>query len=255
MVSDTRPDMATINAYVDGELETAQAAHVAQAIAADPQLASMVAKLHALKSAVGVAFINRDVIAVAHHKPLFSRASLLAAAACLVIAIMGSGLWYGFGQRSVNNVITQALLQHDNWLLNPQVISPVPTTVSALVTPDLTPAGLTLAGVQKKVPLGKTSATRYAYVGTRGCKLSLFVSARDDVFAGLGDSARPDALIASWAVANRSFLLIARKMNHERFNVITKALEAATARAVALDEPMRLALLQSRKPCLDKNFS
>ncbi len=254
-MSKNRPDTATINAYVDGELETAAAANVAQAVAADPQLAAMVAKLHAMKSAVGEAFINGEVIAVTHHKPLLSRTSMWAAAACLVVAVIGSGLWYGVTQRSSGDVIAQALVEHDNWLVKPRVAEKNIINTAALVTPDLTPAGLTLSGVQKNIPLGDNLGQRYAYVGTRGCKLSLFVSEQDYAFEGIGNTARPDALITKWAVANRGFLLVARSMNQERFAVIAKALEAATARAVALDEPMRLAMIQSRKPCGDKKIS
>jgi len=254
-VSEIQPDITKINAYVDGELEAAEAAGVAEAIATDPQLAEMVANLHAMKSAVGEAFINGEVIAVTPHKPLLSRTSLMALAACLVIAVIGSGLWYGLFQRSTNDVVTQALLQHDNWLVKPQAAPSGVFNVSVLITPDLTPAGLTLSGVQKNVQLGTTFGQRYAYVGTRGCKLSLFVSAQNNAFEGLGKLTRPDALIVKWAVANRGFLLVARKMNSERFKVIAKALEAATARAVALDEPMRLAMMQSRKPCRNKNLS
>ncbi len=254
-MSKTRPDIAIINAYVDGELDAADAAGVAEAVAVDPQLASMVANLHAMKSAVGDAFINGEVIAVTPHKPLLSRASVMAAAACLVVVVIGSGLWYGLSQRSSGDVITQALLQHDNWLVKPKAAQNGVVNVAALITPDLTPAGLTLSGVQKNIPLGDTFGQRYAYVGTRGCKLSLFVSERDHAFEGIGNTARPDALIVKWAVANRGFLLVARNMNQERFRVIAKALEAATARAVALDEPMRLAMVQSRKPCGDKKIS
>ncbi len=254
-MSEIQPDIATINAYVDGQLDAADAAVVAEAIAADPQLASMVANLHAMKSAVGDAFSRGDVIAVTSHKSFLSRTSRIAAAACLVIALAGPGLWYGFGQRNTGDVITQALLQHDNWLVEAQAASSTAIKVSALITPDLTPAGLTLSGVQANVQLGAASGQRYAYVGTRGCKLSLFVSEHVDAFAAIGNTDRPDALIAKWAVANRGFLLIARNMNQERFGVIAKALGVATARAVALDEPMRLALKQSRKPCGDKKIS
>jgi len=254
-VSETRPDIAIINAYVDGELEAADAAGVAEAIAADSQLASMVANLHAMKSAVGDAFNTSEVIAVTPQKPYLSRASLMALAASLVVAVIGSGLWYGLSQRNTDDVISQALLQHDNWLVKPQAAQNGIINAAALITPDLTPAGLTLAGVQKNIPLGDTFGQRYAYVGTRGCKLSLFVSERDHAFEGIGNTARPDALIVKWAVANRGFLLVARNMNQERFRVIAKALEAATARAVALDEPMRLAMLQTRKPCGGKKVS
>jgi len=254
-VSEIRPDIATINAYVDGELDAAEAASVADAVAADPQLALMVANLHAMKSAVGGAFNTSEVIAVTPVAPLLSRRSLMAVAASLVVAMIGSGLWYGIGQRSRDDVISQALLQHDNWLDKSLAAQNGVANVAALITPDLTPAGLTLSGVQKNIPLGDTFGKRYAYVGKRGCKLSLFVSERDHAFEGIGNTARPDALIVRWAVANRGFLLVARNMNQERFGVIARALEAATARAVALDETMRLAMVQSRKPCGDKKIS
>jgi len=254
-VSETRPDIAIINAYVDGELEAADAAGVAEAIAADSQLASMVANLHAMKSAVGDAFNGGEVIAVTTQKPFLSRTSLMAAVACLVIAIVGPGLWYGLSQRNAGDVVAQALQQHDNWLVKPMAAVEGVIKAAALITPDLTPAGLTLSGVQNNVRLGDTFGQRYAYVGTRGCKLSLFVSGQDHAFEGIGNTARPDALIVKWAVANRGFLLVARNMNQERFRVIAKALEAATARAVALDEPMRLAMLQTRKPCGGKKVS
>ena len=254
-MNEIRPDIATINAYVDGELDAADAAGVAEAVAADPQLALMVANLHAMKSAVGGAFNTSEIIAVTPPAPFLSRASLMALAASLVVAVIGSGLWYGLSQGRTDDVISQALLQHDNWLVKPQAAQNGVINAAVLVTPDLTPAGLTLSGVQKNIPLGDTFGQRYAYVGTRGCKLSLFVSERDHAFEGIGNTARPDALIVKWAVANRGFLLVARNMNQERFGVIARALETATARAVALDEPMRLAMIQSRKPCSDKKTS
>jgi len=254
-VSISQQNMETINAYVDGELAPHEAARVAEEIATDPQLAAMVAKLHAMKSTVSVAFNTQEVIAIAQRKPLVAQSVVGAVAACLLVAVIGGGIWYSVAQRSSNKVVAAAMLQHDNWVAEYQVASSPLIKASALVTPDLTPAGLTLAGVQKNIKLGLTSAQRYAYVGSRGCKLSLFVSSQNNAFEGLGNLARPDALIVKWAVANRSFLLVSRKMNPQRFKTIAKALEAATAREVALDEPMRYALMQSRKPCRDKNIS
>ncbi len=254
-MSISQQNIETINAYVDGELGPQEAARVAEEIAADPQLAAMVAKLHAMKSAVSVAFNTQEVIAVAQYKPFFARSSVRAVAACLLVAVIGGGIWYSLTPDPANEVIAAAVLQHDNWVAEYQEPSSPLIKASALVTPDLTPAGLTLAGVQKNIKLGLTNAQRYAYVGKRGCKLSLFVSSGGNAFEGLGNLTKPDALVVKWAVANRSFLLVSRKMNPQRFKTIAKALEAATAREVALDEPMRYALMQSRKPCRDKNIS
>jgi hypothetical protein len=254
-VSISQQNIETINAYVDGELAPQEAARVAEEIAADPQLAAMVAKLHAMKSAVSVAFNTQEVIAVAQRKPFFTQSAVRAVAACLLVAVIGGGIWYSVAQRSSNEVVAAAMLQHDNWVAEYQEASSPVIKTSTLVTPDLTPAGLTLAGVQKNVKLGTTNGQRYAYVGRRGCKLSLFVSSEGNAFEGLGNLTRSDALIVKWAVANRSFLLVSRKMNPHRFKTIAKALEAATAREVALDEPMRYALMQSRKPCRDKKIT
>ncbi len=239
-----------MNAYVDGELTPAQSARVASAIADDPQLAAMVAKLHAMKSAVADVFDNQEVIAITPARTVRSSSSFKAVAASIFVVLIGGGIWLAQLQQVPNNLVGQAFELHDNWASTSLPGISLAATPPVIVTPNLEPAGLTLAGVEENLRLGEISASRYAYVGSRGCKLSLFVTAQATAFVKLEESSTPKGLIAKWADKNTGFMLIARRMNPDRFKVIAKALKKATSKSLTLDEPMRQAMVQSRQPCL-----
>jgi hypothetical protein len=248
----TKPDFATLNAYVDGNLDPQAAAKVASAAAAEPALARELAKLHALKAAVREAFDEPAVIAVFPPRPRRGRLLGRAMAAGLAAAIAGAGVWFAIDhldrQPAPQGIAFQALGDHDRWLQHPDHAVAVPT-VSEIQLPDLTLSGLTVARYDPGVRLNGTPATHIGYVGKNGCHLSLFVltGAPVDLQALAADRS---VLADGWTVGNASYLAISRHMDPVRFATLAHALKLATRNGVPLDERVRTALAAAHQPCL-----
>jgi len=248
-----KPDFATLNAYVDGELEPPVAARVARAAAEDAGVAAELAKLHAVKATLTDAFDTSTVITVYPPRSALGHLPRIAMAACLAIAIVAAGLWFGMPrfayQRASADVFAAALIRHDKWLTQPVRMEPIPVAAGFLM-PDLTLSGLRMESVDRNVKLDGVPATRIGYVGHKGCHLSLFVVKADKAIdtRAVGDN---DLLHAdSWVINGTSYLAIARRMDPVRFATVSHALRLATENGVRLDARIRTALAKAHQPCV-----
>lgn len=265
------PDFETLSAYVDGELDPAWAADIADLAARDPAVARRVAKLHALRAAVGG--MTADVVvlptpAVGRRSRSSGRRTWLplspwrgAAAALLLLAGL-SGIAWGvsdrFGGAAGKDWIAVAIDRHDAW-------SDRPTGPVGAVGFDggrhdvlLALAGLTPAHRDAWLARDGREVLHTGYVGRRGCRLSLFrISHPTDetVVAAVTPSADLDMTLSSallqsrWQTGQAIYVLLARDMDDGRFTVLSQALREATARRDAPDAAMMADLETARQPC------
>lgn len=246
-MSDKPTRIERLNAYIDGELAPADAADVAAEIAGDAQASRVVANLHGLKSALSTAFEPDDVPSgevSRGDRPTRRRGRGVAVAGLAVLAMAVVAWWtMGLNTMRAHDLVATALEVHDGW----EQASARPA--AHRVVPDLRLAGLRVAGRTADVALGPLRATRIAYVGRNGCRLSLYAFARDENTAQPVSQRSTDALVESWSVGAYGYLLVARQMNETRFGVIAEALKQATARAVPVVPGMRTAMAGARQPC------
>ncbi len=90
-MKDRQVTFEMLNAYVDGELDTAAAAEVARAVAEDPALAREVAALSRLRSAVAES-IEAPPLSVPAPPSTSGRGMAIAASIAFVVFIAGSVL-------------------------------------------------------------------------------------------------------------------------------------------------------------------
>src|SRR5690606_20520502 len=120
---------------------------------------------------------------------------------------------------------------HDAWVraagAHPQPVAAVP----GVFAPELGAAGLALATAERDVVIGGRPASHAGYVGSRGCRLSLFAMSPGDPVPDVLTLGEADRLLwASWETRSARFLLIARKMDETRFATIAGVLRSMTSR-------------------------
>lgn len=260
----TRPSWIELNAYVDGELDAGRAASVAKAAAADPEVAAQIAALQRLKA---VASRSVEQIPPA-PPPLVRRRSRwrYGAAACLALLLLGAGLLLtdrtpGPGGGAW---VARGWAGHAAWLSGGE-------RPAAEVGPAAVLAALAALGGRAQIPQLDVARLRLdhvavlpadgavgellhlGYLGTRGCRLSLFVFAADAAWPrALTLPAEGSRLGVGWRVADLGYLLLAQGMDRRRFELIAEKVGEATRRAAPFDDATRSALRRSREaspPC------
>ena len=93
-MSDRQITFEMLNAYVDGELDTATAAEVARAIAEEPALAREVVALSHLRSAVAES-LEAPPLSVSAPPSTTGRRTAIAASIAFVVLVAGSVLIVG----------------------------------------------------------------------------------------------------------------------------------------------------------------
>ncbi|MFV2092405.1 MAG: hypothetical protein ACC634_04915 [Hyphomicrobiales bacterium] len=249
-----------LNAYVDGELDASTSARVAEAAAADPEVAASIAKLQRMKATLGEAFENVHVINV-HTRPRWHQAGWLVAAS-LAAAIVIGGIWLvnspllpgGVGQPAPAGAVVSAMLRaHDQWLGDGTARQLRAIPVAGLRPPNLTPAGLSIASYQSPVDMGGTMATQISYIGKRGCRLSLFIAPATPELAKMARlTGEQEPLVEAWQANQAQYLLVSRLMHQTRFATIAAALKAATTNGGLYGDRFSMALATARQPCNDK---
>lgn len=246
----TRSDaeIERLNAYVDGELDAAEAAEVAALIASDRDAARLVAMMARVKSGVRDAFPSSletgDVLP--GRRPWPARAL---AAACLLLTVAATSWILLRPPAPPGDIIAMALQYHDGWH-NAVADRPEAASVTPDFTvPDLTAAGLTVSTVQTGVALGAVTAAHVTYEGSRGCRLSLYAYPAQPGVPEISADLGAETLIERWNAGALDYLLIARLMDGRRFGVIAAALREATSRALPMDDRTRTAMSRTRRPC------
>jgi hypothetical protein len=94
-------------------------------------------------------------------------------------------------------------------------------------------------------------ATHFAFLGPKGCRLSLFeTAASKENPAGLDISITGGLLSARWADAERDYTLVTRNMDRMRFAVIANAVYDATRSRGAVDPQLLANVREARQPCV-----
>ena len=239
-------DVPRLSAYVDGELEPAEAAGVAADIAGDRDTARAVAGLTALKAGVRDAF-DAGGGGIPGIRPGPRRTGIAAAgivAACLTGL---GGAWWTYDTDSRSGVLAGAVAHYDGWL-DTGVIRTA-SAPGSIIVPDLTQAGLTARTIEPAVRLGAVTASHVTYLGRRGCRLSLYAYQAEGAGHALPPPAEAGVLADRWTVRGLDYLLVARRMNAERFRMLAGAMRKATRDAAPPDAATRIAIGRARQPC------
>lgn len=263
----TRPSAEQLSAYIDGELDADTAVFVADAAARDADLARQLADLTKLKATLPLtmpAMPDIEIPSKARRRAGWSRASrkigLGFAAALTVAAVLGAGGWLGAPveaplQQVAASRIGLAEAHHRGWTPRAgegvdNLMVQVGASGLGYMAPDLSAAKLTLA-VAEAIDLNGAAATHFGYIGTRGCKVSLFVSR--NAFEDLAISPQGDMRQAGWTVRELSFLMMASGMDPARFDEIVEATREFTRFQLPFDDRTRQQLAAARAlsaPCM-----
>lgn len=258
-----RPDFEEICAYVDGELDAVAAARIALAAARDGAVAAQIAQLTELKSLLPAAVLDGKAANFELDAPTqrggSSRHIGAIAASLLVLGILVGGAAFAPSiSTSGPSEYEIALARHHDWALRGDVPSTTddPATRTAaieqrFVAPDLSAAQLSLR-VAETFERGAGVVRHFGYVGTRGCKLSLFVMFDGSSFSP--EAQNPSGpRRAAWSNDGVGFLAIADGMDERHFETIVAVLRDFSIERVPIAQPSVDQLVASRsrsKPCI-----
>lgn len=232
------PSWQDLNAFADGELSPDEAAAVGQALAGDPGAVQDLAAILRLKRTMRG---RRRKAAPAAAAVMVALAMAVAVAAALV----------GGGRDTAT--ATDPAREHAVWASR-ELAEPLPGgALTALPPPpDLSAAGLTLVMVRALAGPDGRMLLHMGWVGTRGCRVSLFASPG----AGGADSdSGPGAAGGewSWVLDGTAYRLLASGMPPERLEAIAEAAHESLRRRQAPDGDTRALLARSRAaspPCI-----
>jgi anti-sigma factor RsiW len=249
-------DFEMLSAYVDGELEPAEAARVAAAAASDPRLAGAIARLQSLRAS-----ISDDVPAFVHVPAVAAHANRgrwigWAAAAVIVCGLALSAGFLALRGDAQSTALARDLAPlvelHDRWLETSVPSSALRVASATPVDTLLAATGLRLVLTDRLVVDGASDATHSRFVGERGCRLSLFVApAAGPAPDRLEITEQAGLHVAHWVREARSYTVVARDMDANRFHMIASSLrqilpEDGDHQATRLAH----ALGEARQPCL-----
>ena len=255
------PGWDEVNAYVDGELAPRDAARVARAVADDPELAATVAMLARLKAAAAESVRTPDLTLPA--PPPARRRLAVAAAAILGLFALVAILWPATDRPGSSLAwLDQAEAGHVAWAAAPAAAQADGQAGALLaarwkfggaaVIPVLDAARLKLALV-RTVPLEEGEALHLGYVGSRGCRVSLWVrSAPAALPREIVERHRGGTSSYVWRAGELAYALIASGMAADRLATLAHAVHGASLERAPFDAETRTALRRSREtsqPC------
>ncbi|AEG05559.1 anti-sigma factor family protein [Sinorhizobium meliloti] len=253
--NDLNPDI--LSAYVDGELEPEEASRVARLIASDEAVARRAAKLSEMKAAVAGMAPEIVVVTVPRPRPASRWMLSFAAGACASLLVFAVA-WFGLARAPVgvpaglpgDAAVRDAVLEHAAWVGGSFTPPMLPASAPADVfVPAMNAAGLTPVFARETSVNGE-AALHTGYVGSSGCRLSLFRIARPDVEHGFDMSSDDGLLHASWSGDAASFLLVARGMDEARFALLAGALKLASEENGRGKQKIIASLGAMRQPCI-----
>jgi anti-sigma factor RsiW len=249
-----------LSAYVDGELDAANAARVADAAASNPALATAIARLQGLRASVAAGipeFVHLPTASVRQAKVRWRRLHRIAIAASVAILLLG-GLAVFINQSGeqtprLAKELAPAVAIHDRWLESSQPAMPLEAVAAVPLDRLLAATGLRLVLKDRTELDDGIEAVHSRFVGERGCRLSFFES----VASRSADPERMDighdgALrLARWTDGRLAFVVVARDMDPVRFATIAGALrEMGSLDAAPPMEELIASLSAARQACL-----
>lgn len=263
-----RPDLQRINAYIDGELSSAEAAEVAGALALDRALAERVATLSHLKATIQASLETPDVElhggGAPHGSHLRYAMAMVACAAVLLLVVFGATMAPWWPGRHAPTALTRAWELHAAWTRESDAAAPRSPAGGAVLAaleavgphvylPDLTAARLTLDSLRVVRLDDGTKALHAGYLGTRGCRISLVViQGANDLPGELTEFERAAGQSYVWRSGGHGYFLLAEGMDPGRFAVIADSVYRASQEMNPFDSETRTALRESRErsaPC------
>lgn len=260
-MSAERDDWQSLNAYVDGELSPEEAAAVARRAARDPEAASRIAALSALRAALRASVEAPPPLDLARvSRP---RAGAMWAAACALLAVL-TGV--AIGLMVTGTAPDELEIAHDmhrQWIAEndprPEA-EPARTLQTSLAhlglashVPDLSSVDLAFAHIRALPVESKRRGLHVGYLGNRGCMMSLVIVENPGGTASARRE-RPhgDGTAYIWQVGEYSYVLLADRMDPLRLMRIAAIVERMTRRSMQPGAGERLALRESRnqaRPC------
>ena len=268
----------TLNAYVDGELSSQEAAALARRAALDPAIAARIALLHQLRA--GVAALA-DTLAPgeppevapplpesAPDSPARGLAWLRsgrALAAVVAVLALAAG-WLGgissggpAGEALVSRPVMPEhpfVVGHDAWSQALERSAGMPVAPEWLAG-VMQATGLRLvhaapAPVPAPAPAPADGAPvmHYAFVGSNDCRLSLFEQPLPgEVDMALHVVVADDLLTARWQMRGFGYTVIARAMDRDRFTTIAAAVLDVTRARQPAGEAILASLRAARQRC------
>jgi anti-sigma factor RsiW len=254
------PDWQMLNAYVDGELDTAEAAFVAEAAGNDPAIADQIALLYQLKGFSHETFAGQipdDLSGINLERPFWRRAPIMMAAAMVAATLVAGALFLDPGVGSVEaNAMAVAREMHGEWLKNDGVQSEQKSTailVNALtqfqgmpVIPDLESAQLHISRV-KYSSEENGQVLQIGYRGNHGCHVSLFVFSDGHMPTKMAEIERGKEKAYAWEIGDLGYLLFAVGMDPNRLELLARKIELQTRSRQPFDSSTREALADSKR--------
>lgn len=252
----------TLNAYVDGELDSAETADVALAIAGNPHLAQQVAVLTRLRSAVIEAAQTPEIDL--HRAPAERTRpgrAMLAASIAILAVLAGSMLLLSSDDRPIppgwfevaTNLLESWPEKSDPNALPSNAVDSAGSLARAYV-PDISAAKLTINHVMERTDPAMGRLMVIGYRGTRGCRVALAIFADGGSFPVERTLVRDGGIRAyAWRAGRRGYAIIADGMDVSRFRLIARSVNETTMRHQPVDAETRVALGESRRrstPCL-----
>lgn len=266
----TGPSWEELNAYVDGELDKARAAEIADAAAGDRRLAGAIAQLMKAKSGVAAAGFATAPESLADFVKKRERNSgwralrRPALAASFALALLGAGLLAATQERAGDGpdwlreakAIHAGFTSHDS-----EPLRVLPATAFALegrfvLLPDLAAGELTLVAFETLTDgKGALEGVAAHYRGNRGCQITLIalpvapgaIQAETPQSAEIGDGD-----ILAWRDGEAGYLLLSSGMDAARFQLLAEKIQTAAKELRLFTPDEELALAESRaasQPC------
>ncbi len=248
-----------LNAYVDGELDAARAADVALAVAGDAALARQVAVLSRLHSVMIEAAEIPDII---FNPPPERRSLRPLFAACVAFLVFTAGALAVAGiyqQPPLPQWYVAVSDAHSDWPRENSTAAIRPAGFSGsgvfrgAFIPRLDAAKLTISSIDESAgPTGAEQIT-VRYRGTRGCRITLFISAEALAFPlekKLFKQGRRRAY--AWRNGKYGYGVIAEGMDVSRYRLIVETMYGAIRRYQPIGSEAQIALGESRRrsaPC------
>lgn len=257
------PSWDQLSAYVDGELAAHEAAAVAAAIAADSDLAAQVATLTRLKAKTAEAATAWDLLeppalptVISAGRSRIWRPALIAASLVLAAALGAATFMTSQDQQAGSASPLQTAFElHRDWIAAPATSARLDNVAAATAMaeiPDLSAAGLTLSHIAMPgAQAGEGRGVLFAFRGSRGCRVSLWVSDSPQDFTTVPTRQEFDGLVGFvWRVEHKGYALLTRDMDPQRFATLASAVARITREQFRVDDLARMALRQSADPAL-----
>ncbi len=262
------PSLEDLNAYVDGELPPRDRAEVAAALATRPDLAHRVAVLTKLKAAAGEATDAAvpDNLLPPRRTTWRDRPwRRIAAGLAVAVGIGAMAALVPWTAKDDDAWLAAPIAAHEAWVASGSAglsdaagagafLVGLATLGSGAEIPDLTAAKLTIAGVRFiSAAEDRLPAVHVAYGGTRGCRVTLWMTPSPPGFDGaeLSLQQRGAYQLYRWRAGNLAYALISG-VDPARFELIARTARKVTLERVQPDAETRTALGRSREqspPC------